>query len=74
MACWTEALPARCVRVGVFMLWEFAFLEALAKLANLISLPIIICAFPALLSVYSLPIKPNVSPLSKDILRSHSRY
>ena len=42
IACWTEALPARCVRVGVVYAMGICFLEALAKSANLISLPIII--------------------------------
>ena len=42
IACWTEALPARCVRDGAIYAMGICFLEALAKSASLISLPIII--------------------------------
>ena len=42
IACWTEALSARYVRVGAIYAMGICFLEALAKSASLISLPIII--------------------------------
>jgi len=38
IACWTEPLPARCVRVGVVYAMGICFLEALTFLADLISL------------------------------------
>ena len=71
IACWTEPLPARGLRVGVVYaiayLEKIGFLEALTFLASVISLASVMSAFPALLSAYYVFITPKFALISNYI-------
>jgi len=71
IACWTEALRSRCVRVGVVYAMGICFLETLAKSFGLNSESIINEAFPALLSAYYVFITPKFALISNYIFYAH---